>query len=78
MFILFWFMNLVCLKSCLRNLSGQLASLRIQVPSVDILNCLGLFLGKGKRREEAKGDESITSHPELKKQNESCQAGEGY
>ena len=59
MFILFWFMYLV------RNLSGQLASLRIQVPIVDILKLFGPFFLWGGEREEkkARGDESITSHP---------------
>ena len=48
-------MYLVCLKSCLRNLSGQLASLRIQVPIVDILNCLGLFFGERKEKRRGEG-----------------------
>ena len=56
----------VCLKSCTKNLSGELVLLRIQVPIVDFVNCLGLFFG-GEREEEAKGDESITSHPATKK-----------
>ena len=56
----------VCLKSCTKNLSGELVLLRIQVPIVDFVNCLGLFFW-GEREEEAKGDESITSHPATKK-----------